>query len=156
MNKYEKFNSYSEIDDGVLDNDEVLLYDLRPRKFAFIVNRVLYMLPIALVWLVFDIIFMVAIFKHDPSNIGFLFVPFIFIHLIPVWVWFYNVLGSNKRWVNTRYYVTDKRVIIKNGFYGKSYRTVFYKDIVNVHLNAGFFDKLMHVGDINIDVFSCF
>ena len=99
MNKYEKFNSYQDIDENILNDGESVLFDLKPKKSAFVVN----------------------------------------------------VLNSSKRWINTRYIITDYRVIIKNGFVN-SYRTIFYKDIANVFLSAGFIDKILGVGDIRLDV----
>ena len=151
MNKYEKFNSYQDIDENILNDGESVLFDLKPKKFAFFVNKIFYMLPLVIIWLGLDIIFICSIFEHDPSNIAWIFIPFFVIQFIPIFLWFYNVLNSSKRWINTRYIITDYRVIIKNGFVN-SYRTIFYKDIANVFLSAGFIDKILGVGDIRLDV----
>lgn len=151
MNKYEKFNSYQDIDENILNDGESVLFDLKPKKSAFVVNKIFYMLPLVIIWLGLDIIFICSIFEHDPSNIAWIFIPFFVIQFIPIFLWFYNVLNSSKRWINTRYIITDYRVIIKNGFVN-SYRTIFYKDIANVFLSAGFIDKILGVGDIRLDV----
>jgi len=151
MNKYEKFNSYQDVDDFVLDEGENVLFDLKPKKSAFVINKIFYMMPLIIIWLVLDIIFVWSIFSNDPFNIAWIFIPFFVIQFIPIFLWFYNVLNSSKRWINTRYIITDYRIIIKNGFVN-SYRTIFYKDIANVFLSVGFVDKFLHVGDIRLDV----
>ena len=110
------------------------------------------MLPVVLIWLFLDIVFISTIFAYDTANIAWLFIPFFVIQLIPIGLWFYNVLNSSKRWENTRYIITDKRIIIRNGFAFKNYRVIFYQDIANVHLKISIIDKLLKVGDIRFDV----
>lgn len=63
-------------------------------------------------------------------------VLFFAFHLMPVWIWLGNVLTANKKWKNTKYYVTDKRIIIQTGIIGASYDTIYYKDIKNVSLKV--------------------
>ena len=72
-------------------------------------------------------------------------------HLLPVWIWLGNIITASKKWKNTKYYVTDKRIIIQTGIIGASYDTIYYKDIKNVSLKIGVIDKLLKVGDIYID-----
>ena len=151
LNKYDRFNSYNDVDDFILNDGENVLFDLRPKKSAYIINSVIYMLPLIIFWLALDIIFICAIFMNDSLNISLLFIPFFVVHLMPVWLWIYSIFKASKRWINTRYIITDSRVIIKNGFVN-SYRTIFYKDIANVFLSVGFIDKLLGVGDVRLDV----
>lgn len=72
-------------------------------------------------------------------------------HLLPVWIWLGNIITASKKWKNTKYYVTDRRIIIQTGIIGASYDTIYYKDIKNVSLKIGVIDKLLKVGDIYID-----
>lgn len=60
-------------------------------------------------------------------------------------------MTANKKWKNTKYYVTDKRIIVQTGIISASYDTIYYKDIKNVSLKVGIIDKLLKVGDIYID-----
>ena len=82
----------------------------------------------------------------------FFIIPFFLLHLAPVWIWLWNVITASKRWEHTKYYVTDKRIIIKNGFVAENYQTIYYKDIRNVFLNIGIIDKMLGVGDIHFDL----
>ena len=67
---------------------------------------------------------------------------------MPVWIWLGNALTANKNWQNTRYAVTDRRIIIESGFISMNYQSVYYKEITNVNLKVSFIDKLLKVGDI--------
>ena len=84
----------------------------------------------------------------------FFVIPFFAIHLMPVWIWLSNVLTANRRWQNTKYYVTDKRIILQSGLVDMNYQTIYYKDINNINLKIGIVDTLLGVGDIYMDLAS--
>ena len=153
MSKYEKsvsFNTSSVNFENMLTQGEELIWSSKPKKSAFIINKSLTMLPIALIWLLFDSTFIVAMFSSNmPKGSLFFIIPFFAPHLMPVWIWLSNVLTAKKRWDNTQYAVTNKRIIINTGFIGMDYQTIYYKDIKNVNLKVGVIDKLLGVGDIH-------
>lgn len=151
MSKYENFTT-SEKKLNPLVEGENLILETKPKKSAFMLNKILTMMPIALLWLAFDSFFIIMMFQTEtPSGILFFIVPFFALHLMPVWIWLGNVLTANRKWKNTTYYVTDKRIIIENGFVAGNYQTIYYKDIKNVRINIGIIDKLLGVGDIYFD-----
>jgi len=153
MSKYEKMISYGSEEKSPLVDGESLILECKPKKSAFIINKVLMMMPIALLWLAFDSTFIISMFKSgEMGGMLFFIVPFFAFHLFPVWIWLYNVISANRKWKNTRYYVTDRRIIIQNGFFAENYQTIYYKDIKNVDLRVGLIDKLLHVGDIYFDL----
>lgn len=152
MSKYDKYIQYEEELPNPLTEGEQVLWSAKPKKSAFVINNILTMLPFALIWLLFDSIFIVAfVSSGSPKEMIFPLVLFFAFHLMPVWIWLGNVLTANKKWKNTKYYVTDKRIIIQTGIIGASYDTIYYKDIKNVSLKVGIIDKLLKVGDIYID-----
>lgn len=111
------------------------------------------MAPFALIWLGIDSAIIIAFFSTGAVNdVLFFIIPFFSIHLFPVWVWLGNILTANKKWKNTKYYITDKRIIIQNGFIAENYQTIYYKDIKNVNLHVGIIDKLLGVRDIYFDL----
>lgn len=135
--------------ESLLMQDETILWKDKPKKSAFIVNASAKMMPVAIIWLLFDSFFISSFVKNGGfSQMAFFLVPFFAIHLIPVWIWLSNVLTANKRWKNTEYAVTDKRVIIRNGLIGYNYQSVYYTDIANVMLEVGTIDSMLKVGDI--------
>ena len=132
---------------------EEVLCSGKPKKIAFIINQVLIMMPIALLWLAFDSTFIFSMFSADAeSGMLWIMIPFFALHLMPVWIWLWNVLSANRKWNNTKYYVTDRRIIIQNGFFSENYQTIYYKDIRNVNLRVGLIDNMLGVGDIYFDL----
>lgn len=153
MSKYEKLISYEENLSDPLVKGETLIWSSKPQKSAFIINKVLTMMPIALLWLLFDSAFLIPIVKSGQANkMLFFIIPFFALHLMPVWIWLGNIITSNKKWKHTKYYVTDKRIIIQTGFADMNYQTIYYKDIKNVNLRVGLIDKLLGVGDIYFEL----
>ena len=154
MSKYDHFvNTNYSLRTPLVEGEKVI-WDAKPKKSAFIINQILIMMPFALLWLGFDSIFIFALLAADelPKQILFFVIPFFAIHLMPVWIWLGNVISANRKWVNTVYYVTDKRIIIQSGFIGIDYTTIYFKDITNVSLKVGAIDKLLGVGDIHFDL----
>ncbi|MDR1629334.1 MAG: PH domain-containing protein [Oscillospiraceae bacterium] len=153
MSKYDTIANIQPIDiRNVLVEGEKVLWSGKPKKSAFVINKSLMMLPFALLWLAVDGGFIFIIVSSGAfSEMAFFIVPFFALHLFPVWKWLSNVLTANKRWENTQYAVTDKRIIIQSGFIGMDYISLYYKDITNVRLNIGAIDKLLQVGDIYFD-----
>lgn len=152
MSKYDKYIQYEEELPNPLTEWEQVLWSGKPKKSAFLINNILTMLPFALIWLLFDSIFIIAfVSSGSPKEMILPIILFFAFHLMPVWIWLGNVLTANKKWKNTKYYVTDKRIIVQTGIIGASYDTIYYKDIKNVSLKVGIIDKLLKVGDIYID-----
>ena len=138
--------------ESVLAEGETALWVGKPKKSAYIINRSVTMLPFALLWLAFDGAFIwLFITISGPGNMLWFLIPFFAFHLMPVWIWISNLVTANRRWKNTQYAVTDKRIIIQSGFIGMEYRSIFYKDLRHVSLKVGVIDKLLHVGDIHFD-----
>ena len=60
MSKYNKYIQYEEELPNPLTEGEQVLWSGKPKKSAFLINNVLTMLPFALIWLLFDSIFIIA------------------------------------------------------------------------------------------------
>ena len=135
-----------------LAEGEQELWSAKPKKAAFIINNIVRMMPVALIWLLFDsFIIYVFISSGAIKEMVLPIIIFFAFHLLPVWIWLGNIITASKKWKNTKYYVKDRRIIIQTGIIGASYDTIYYKDIKNVSLKIGVIDKLLKVGDIYID-----
>lgn len=153
MTKYDKIMNYQTEPSSPLVEGETLIWSTKPKKSAYIINQIIIMMPIALIWLAFDSTFIIAFLSSAEFSKEFFFIiPFFALHLMPVWIWLGQVISANRRWKNTKYYVTDKRIIIQNGFFSENYQTIYYKDIKNVDLRIGLIDKMLNVGDIYFDL----
>jgi hypothetical protein len=159
MSKYQdEYGASSVTLDKLLVNNEEVIWSGKPKRFAFIFNKAMTLLPMALLWLAFDSFFIIIMTKSgafsalsSPMFIVFI-VAFFVIHLFPVWMWVANILTAGKRWQNTEYAVTDRRMIIITGFVNMNVDSVFYTDITNVSLKYSLFDKILGVGDIYFDM----
>lgn len=144
MDEFDRYTSYP-----VLTAGESILWRGKPKRGAFIATKSLSMLPIAVIWLILDLNGIKVAFSSG-NMMGFL-IPFFALHLMPVWIWLANVVSAGRRWKNTNYYVTNRRIIIQGGFFAVNETSLFYKDLRNARLRIGLLDKLFHTGDIVFD-----
>lgn len=132
----------------VLAAGEAILWRGKPKRSAFIATKSLTMLPIAIIWLCFDSTFLMAAFTGDGP---WFLIPFMLLHLMPVWIWLGNVITASRRWKNTNYYVTNRRIIIQGGYLAVNEKSLFYKDIRNTQVRIGLLDKIFGTGDVLLD-----
>lgn len=140
---------YSSHSHPVLAPGECVLWHGKPKRSAFIATKSLTMMPIAIIWLILDMSFLKSAFSQGEM-LHFL-IPFFALHLMPVWIWLGNVLTAGRRWKNTHYYVTNRRILLQGGFLAVNETSLFYKDLRNAQLKIGLLDKLMGTGDIILD-----
>ncbi len=139
-------NAESEV---VLGSGETELWRGKPKRSAFIATRSLAMLPIAVIWFALD--FGIIRSSLEDGELLWFIIPFFTLHLMPVWIWLANVITANRRWKNTNYYITNRRIIIQSGFFAVNEASLFYKDVQNIQVKIGFLDKLFRTGDICFD-----
>lgn len=142
----------SSIDD-VLDDNEKILWRSKPLKKSYVLNSIFKMLPIALIWLIFDAGFLFVLFtfmNEIPTHFIIMICVFFVLHLAPVWIWLFNMISAFKRHKIEEYAFTDKRILVKKGFIGSDVRSILYSSIVSVNLKVGLVEKMCHVGDIYI------
>lgn len=137
-----------------IEKDEEILWKDKPKKSAFILSKILNMLPIALIWILFDGFFIYMaivsnIFSFTPTALIIVFVLFFLLHLTPFWIWLSNVLTASAQHKNIEYVFTTKRIIIRSGII-IDIQNIYYSDIQSVNLRVGLIDRLLKVGDIYI------
>lgn len=144
--------------ENLLTNGENVIWNGKPKRFAFIFNKCAVMFPIAVLWILFDSFFIYMMSRSGAFSalssplLVLFFVAFFAIHLFPVWTWVYSLLTAGKRWQNTEYVLTDKRIIVITGFVNLNVDSVFYTDVHNVSLRYSLFDKMLGVGDIYFEL----
>ena len=134
--------------DPVLAAGEAVLWRGKPKRSTFIATKSLTLLPIAVIWLCFDSVFLM---EALGGNGPWFMIPFLLLHMFPVWLWLGNVITASRRWKNTNYFVTNRRIIIQDGFLAVNEKSLFYKDIRNVQIRVGLLDKLFGTGDVLLD-----
>ncbi len=124
---------------------EYIIWKGKPKKSAYIADKTLSMMPIALLWLVFDLNFL-----RMAGGDGFLLI-FLAFHMMPVWLWLGSAVTSVIQWRNEDYFITNKRVIIRKGISSPGRQTVFLRDVHTVDIHYGLLDRMFGSGDIYIN-----
>ena len=153
---FNDFDNQTNDIDSVLIDDERILWRGKPNRKSYISAAIFKMMPIALIWLIFDGFFIgiiVNLMIHGDMELGLLgfIIPFFLIHLAPVWIWIRNIIRSSVELKNLEYAITDRRIIVKSGIIGIDFKSLTFPEIENVNVKVGLIDKMCKVGDIYIN-----
>lgn len=134
----------------LIGKDEKILYAGKPDKTCFIFECIFNpLLPFATIWAAIDFGVIGAAFSADKSeNMAFFMVPFMLLHLMPVWLYLGGALLSFRRYRNTAYIVTDKAIYASGGIFARTYKSKPFAELSHVDLHRGIFDQWFGVGDI--------
>lgn len=134
----------------LIGKDEKILYAGKPDMKCFIFESIFNpLLPFAIVWGLFDMFFIGASFSSDQSDkVAYFIVPFMALHLMPVWIYLGGALLSFRRYRNTAYIVTDKAIYASGGIFARTYKSKPFAELSHVDLHRGIFDQWFGVGDI--------
>ena len=129
---------------------EKILYAGKPDKRCFIFECIFNpLLPFAALWGIFDMFFIGAAFSSDKADeAAFFIIPFMALHMMPVWLYLGGALLSFRRYRNTAYIVTDKGIYASGGIFGRTYKSKPFAELSHVDLHRGIFDQWFGVGDI--------
>ena len=136
----------------VLNPDENILWRGKPLKKSFILSAVLKMLPLVILWVGIDVTLIVcfAIFLEIDWWFYLIFAVFFLFHLMPLWIYIWNIITAFRRLKIEEYAFTDKRIIIKRGFLAPNIISIYYSSITSINLRIGVIEKACKVGDIYI------
>ena len=133
----------------MVGDDEKIIYAGKPNKKCFIFESIFNpLLPFALIWGIIDFgVIGFSMTSKDEKAVFFL-VPFMLLHLMPVWIYLGGALLSFRRYQNTSYIVTDKAIYASGGVFSRHYNTKPFAELSHVNLHRGIFDQWFGVGDI--------
>ena len=132
---------------NMVGNDETVLYEGKPDKKCFIFESIFNpLLPVAIIWTIFDLGFI----GLRMGSFQFFLIPFMLLHMMPVWIYLFGILFSVRRYKNTYYIVTDHAVYISKGIISMNLETKTFAELSRVNLHRGVFDQMFNVGDIHI------
>ena len=133
----------------MVGDDEKIIYAGKPNKKCFIFESIFNpLLPFALIWGLIDFgVIGFSMTAKDEKAVFFL-VPFMLLHLMPVWIYLGGALMSFRRYQNTSYIVTDKAIYASGGVFSRHYNTKPFAELSHVNLHRGIFDQWFGVGDI--------
>ncbi len=133
----------------ILDKDEQVIKEYRPNKKRSIYLSLLSLLPLFLVAIAFILIAILAFVnvikitdENGKSEAMFLYIFIVFggiILLIAIYTYIYYVVSYKKR----LYCLTNKRIIIRNGFIGVDFNALDISAINSVNVKVGLLDKMV-------------
>ena len=135
----------------ILDNDEVILRNIKPNKKRFILIS---NLSFAIFFLLFIIPFTIIGIGGIVGFISFtnetgekdLLGPIMFLVFasLPLIFFLIKIISVFPIYKNTYYFVTNKRIIIRSGFIGVDYKALSLKNIIVTNVRVDFLDKLVN------------
>lgn len=129
----------------LINPNEKILYEGKPNKKCFIFESIFNpLLIIAIVWAIFDFGFLTEIIFDGEL----MMIPFMLLHLLPVWLYLGGVLFSVKRYNNTEYVITNMAIYVSGGVFARNISTKSFAEMSNIAIHQGVFDRLFNVGDV--------
>ncbi len=124
--QYKDINEY-------LKEDEIVVWADYPDKKTFVKANLGIPFPFALIWLLFDSMFIIAMISTDgvPLEVVPILIIFFLLHMTPVWIFLFGLVKGLKN-SQVRYYITNKRIIEEQPKRAIKYSSINIKDIKNI------------------------
>lgn len=133
----------------LVGNNEKILYEGKPNKKCFIFESIFNPLfPFAVIWAIIDFAVIGVSFMSKSGQFMYFIIPFMLIHLMPVWLYLGGALLTFRKYKNTEYIVTDHAIYVSGGVFTKNFNTKPFAELSHVDLHRGIFDQIFNVGDI--------
>ncbi len=134
----------------LVGDNEKILYEGKPDKKCFIFESIFNpLLPFAVIWAIIDFaVIGVTFMSKGALEIMPFIIPFMLIHMMPVWMYLGGVLLTFRKYKNTEYIVTDHAIYASGGVFTKTFNTKPFAELSHVNLHRGIFDQMFNVGDI--------
>lgn len=134
--------------EAMIGMNETILWRGKPDKKCFILESVFNpMLPFALFWAIVDLGVIGFTFGASGGMLMFI-VPFMLLHLMPVWIYIGGVIMSFRKHKNTEYIITDKGIYVSGGIFAYKYEMKPFTDLSHINIHRGIFDQWLGVGDV--------
>lgn len=136
--------------DKILDRNETLLWSGRPHAAPFYLSGVPFLI-LGLLWGAFDFGFIRQIHgSSGAQSFNAMLIPFFLLHLAPLWLSVGNVFRLLIVYPNTCYALTNRRVLIRGGFWGASFQSIDYDRIQEADVTVGPVERMLNLGSIKI------
>ena len=134
----------------IVGSNEKILYEGKPNKKCYIFESIFNpLLPFALLWAIIDFsVLGGALFTDDSGNSLFFIIPFMLLHMMPVWIYLGGILFTTRRYKNTAYIVTDRAIYVSGGVFTRNISAKPFAELSHINLHRGIFDQMFNVGDI--------
>ena len=136
---------------AIVGSNEKILYEGKPNKKCYIFESVFNpLLPFSLLWAIIDLGILGGAFfaQESDNNMLFFLIPFMLLHMMPVWIYLGGILFTARRYKNTAYIVTDRAIYVSGGVFTRNINAKPFAELSHINLHRGVFDQMFNVGDI--------
>lgn len=133
---------------AVKDDDEEFIWVGEPMFWPFLCSGIPFLI-IGLIWGAFDFAFITHLDKAKGGPPGFI-IPFFAMHLFPFWGSILNMFRLGLVHKNTFYAITNKRLMLRSGFWGIDFNALDYDKISDIQVTVNPLENMLQVGTIRI------
>ncbi len=131
--------------EAIKDDNETIFWSSKPTFIPFVATGIPFLI-VGIIWGIIDF----SIFRNGFMYLGGWLNLFMLLHLFPFYGSIINmirlVLVSN----NTYYAYTNRRLMLRTGFFGTDFKTIDYDKIQNIEVNVNPLERVLNVGTIKI------
>jgi hypothetical protein len=128
----------------VLDKDEKILWTGNPKFIPFLATGIPF-LTIGILWFCFDYFGFIKNMKAGDAGFS---VPFFILHLFPFWGSILNMLRLVLVYNNTFYTYTNRRIMMRSGFWGNNFMAIDYDKISDIEVTVNPVERVFNVGTV--------
>jgi len=130
--------------EAVRDRDEEILWVGKPNFTAFIIRGIPFLI-LGLVWGAIDYF---GFIRNMGTGMASFAIPFFMLHLFPFWASILNMIRLFLVHGNTCYAFSNKRLMMRSGFWGTDFKVIDYDKISDIEVNVNPIENALGVGTI--------
>src|ERR1700690_2960464 len=128
---------------AVKDSDEYIIWFGKPALIPFLFSGIPFLI-FGMIWGAIDYFVFIRNLKGEELFV----IPFFALHLFPFWGSILNMVRLALVYDNTSYAFTNKRLMMRSGFWGIDFKAIDYDKIVDLEVNVNPVENLFGVGTI--------
>ena len=136
---YDKLTKYFDV---IKDDDESIIWVGSPEFIPFILKGVPFLM-FGILWGTFDFFFFL---NADDKDIALNL--FMLLHMAPLWLSIGNFARLILVHPNTHYAYTNKRLLLRSGFWGIDFKSIDFDKISDIEVNVNPIEAIFSVGSI--------
>ena len=129
----------------VKDDDEDFIWLGEPAFLPFVCTGIPFLI-IGICWGAFDYF---GFIQHMSSKMAGFAIPFFALHLFPFWGSILNIFRLVLAHKNTFYAITNKRVMMRSGFWGIDFNAIDYDKISDIQVTVNPLENMLGVGTLH-------
>lgn len=139
--------------DQLVSPRETVLWRGRPSwRGDYVMNGIRAMIPIVIIWLLFDGGFIAALFSFElPSKMLLFIIPFFALHLLPVWIFVGKYAKNAAAYKDAEYALTNNSLVVSDRLCAPDARAVPLADVIGVSLSISRGERKRGLGTVNVD-----